>query len=87
MKAERGLKIVENTGYSFSVQIIADRTDKTMATQTIKGTTIYQRVGFGSQFRVYDEAKVNRMLEVEEQRKALSEEASELFKSLERVEP
>jgi len=87
MKAERGLKIVENTGFGFHVQIVSDRTDKTMATQTAKGNTMYQRVRFGSQFRVYDEAKVARLLQIEDQRATLREEASDLFQSLEQVEP
>jgi len=87
MKAQRGLKIVEYTGFGFSVQTISDRTDKTMATQSGKGSAFYQRVSFGSQFRVYDEAKVNRLLQIEEQRADLRDEANKLFQSLEKVEP
>lgn len=85
MRAEIGDKVVTGTGFDYCVVIIAGRTANTIETKFLNGSTRDRRAN-PRYFRAYDKAKVDRLLQLDEEINAKKEEQRDLYQSLARIE-
>jgi len=85
MRAEIGALVVTGTGFDYLVLIVTGRTPNTIATTLLNGSTRDQRA-MPRNFRAYDEAKVNRLLQLDKELKERRQEQQEIYQSLERIE-
>ena len=85
MKAEIGDQVIEGTGFGYVLKVITGRTTNTIATRHPNGSTSDHRAKLYN-FRAYDKAKVNRILQLEVELFEKRTEQSELYQSLERLE-
>lgn len=85
MKVEIGDKVVTGTGFGYYELVVSGRTANTLATKFLNGSTRDYRanpVGF----RVYEKAKVDRLLQLDQQMEEMMAEQRELYKSLPKAE-
>jgi len=85
MWAEIGDKVITGTGFNYYVLIVTGRTANTIETKFLNGSTRDHRANT-SHFRAYDKAKVDRLLQLDEEINAKKEEQRDLYQSLARIE-
>ena len=85
MEAKLGARVIEWNGFEYMVKVITSRTANTIATSHLNGSRSDRGAGLYN-FRAYDEAKVSRIMQLEEELEKMRKEQRELYQSLERLE-
>ena len=85
MWAEIGDKVITGTGFNYVVMVVSDRTRNTIATKHLNGSPRDLRAN-PHHFRAYDKAKVNRLLQIDQEIEERKQEQRDLYQSLETID-
>ena len=85
MRVESGMMVIKATAFGYTILKVTSRTKTTIATSFLNGSYCDSRAGVDN-FRVYDDDKGHRVIELQTEIDRMTKEQRELYLSMEKVE-